>query len=424
MFIGFDVFDDAVACPGSAWFRTGMKILLAHNFYGSSSPSGENQVVETEKALLESKGHEVKLFSRHSDTIRAKPVLGEIEGALVTPWNPFSYKAIGRVVDEFGPDVVHVHNTFPLLSPAIFYAIGRKAARVLTLHNYRLFCAAAIPLRDGKVCTECLDTRSVWPAVKYSCYRASKIATLPLAANISLHRRLATWKNQVEAFIALTDFQRNTMVDAGLPAERVAVKPNFYPGLPQTIPWTERSRQVVFVGRLGKEKGVDLLVEAWLAWGEDAPRLVLIGDGPLKSQLMETVAKAAADNISFEGQVEPERACEWIARSRLLVLPSVCFEGFPMVLREAFAFGTPAAVSELGPLPELVGNGTVGVTFLPGNADNLRHVVASLWQDDLRLEKMSRAARTIFENKYTEDANYEQLMGIYNDAIVSGTKGI
>ena len=376
-------------------------------------------MVETEKALLESRGHEVKLFSRHSDTIRAKPVLGRIQGALVTPWNPFSYIAIRRVVDDFKPDVVHVHNTFPLLSPAIFYAIGRKAARVLTLHNYRLFCAAAIPMRDGKVCTDCLDNRSVKPALKHGCYRDSKVATLPLAASISLHRRLATWNNQVEAFIALTEFQRDQMVNAGLPADRVVVKPNFYPGLPQTIPWADRPRQVVFVGRLGLEKGVDLLVKAWIAWGESAPPLVLIGDGPLKHQLIETVKKAAVKNIRFEGQVEPEQACQWIARSRLVVLPSVWFEGFPMVLREAFAFGTPAAVSELGPLPDLVGRGVAGITFRPGDSEDLRNAVSSLLQDDSRLEKMSRAARTQFEAKYTEDANYGRLIDIYNEAVTS-----
>ena len=394
-----------------------MKILFAHNFYGSSSPSGENQVVETEMDLLERKGHEVKLFARHSDSIRAKPVLGRIHGALATPWNPFSYRAIRRVVDDFQPDVVHVHNTFPLLSPAIFYAIGNKAARVLTLHNYRLFCAAAIPLRDGKICTECLDKRSVLPAINYGCYRDSKVATLPLAACISLHRRLATWNRQVEAFVALTDFQKDRMVNAGLPGDRVAVKPNFYPGQPQTIPWADRPRQVVFVGRLGMEKGVDLLIEAWLAWGESAPQLVLIGDGPLKHQLMETVKKAQVNNIRFEGQIEPEQACQWIASSRLLILPSVWFEGFPMVLREAFAFGTPAAVSALGPLPGLVGNGVAGTTFSPGDSKDLHDVVANLWQDQSTLEQMGRAARMEFEGKYTEEANYEQLVGIYNKAI-------
>ena len=368
-------------------------------------------------ALLESKGHEVELFSRHSDTIRARPVLGRIQGALATPWNPFSYRAIRQVVDDFKPDVVHVHNTFPLLSPAIFYAIGNRAARVLTLHNYRLFCAAAIPLRNGKVCTECLDKRSVMPALNYGCYRDSKVATLPLAVSISLHRRLATWNRQVEAFVALTEFQRDQMVNAGLPADRVAVKPNFYPGQPRTVPWAERARQVVFVGRLGVEKGVDLLVEAWLAWGESAPQLVLIGDGPLKHQLCETVKKAGVNNIRFEGQVEPEQACQWIARSQLLVLPSVWFEGFPMVLREAFAFGTPAAVSELGPLPGLVGKGVAGITFRPGDLEDLRNTVACLWQDQSRLEQMGRAARTEFEAKYTEEANYEQLIGIYNGAI-------
>src|SRR3954463_5671491 len=226
------------------------RILLAHNYYGSSAPSGENQAFDLEKALLERRGHEVRVYSRHSDEIRGRGALGVLQGALATPWNPRSVRAIRRVIDEFQPDVVHVHNTFPLISPAIFPGIASRAARVLTLHNYRLFCPAGIPLRDGKPCTECLDRKSVLPALRYGCYRGSRLATAPLALGVSLNRRRGVWENDVDAFIALTDFQREMMVAAGLPAHKVLVKPNFYPGQPQRIPWTSRRQGVVFAGRL------------------------------------------------------------------------------------------------------------------------------------------------------------------------------
>ena len=240
-----------------------MKILLAHNYYGSAAPSGENQVFEAERDLLRQRGNEVDEFVRHSDEIRGKGAYGVLAGALSVPWNPWSVAAMRRKLDSFSPDVVHTHNTFPLISPGIFHAIGNRAARVLTLHNYRLFCPAAIPMRDGKVCTEFIDRRSSAPPMRHGCYRNSRLATMPLAFSVWLRRILGTWTKHVDAFIALTEFQRERMIEAGLPADLVHVKPNFYPGNPSTVAWTDRRSSVVFAGRLTEEKGVLALVNAW-----------------------------------------------------------------------------------------------------------------------------------------------------------------
>ena len=201
------------------------------------------------------------------------------------------------------PDVVHVHNTFPLISPAIFRSIGSMAARVLTLHNYRLSCPAAIPVRDGSVCTECINRQSIIPSLRYGCYRNSRLATLPLALNVALHRALSTWSHQVDAFIALTEFQKKLMVKAGLPPDLVHIKPNFYPGKPNTVPWIERKRRVVFAGRLTPEKGVESLVRAWISWGPSAPELRIVGDGELKQQLMELASTTPDVPIRFLGQL-------------------------------------------------------------------------------------------------------------------------
>ena len=370
-----------------------MKVLLVHNYYGSAAPSGENQVFEAEGKLLRERGHAVEGFLRHSDVIRAKGVLGALQGAFSTPWNPFAAKAVRRAVETSHPDVVHVHNTFPLLSPAIFHAIGHRAARVLTLHNYRLFCAAAIPMREGQVCTECLDSRSVLPALQYGCYRNSRVATLPLAANVTLHRHLGTWTKQVDAFIALSEFQRERMIEAGLPAELVHVKPNFYPGNPTVVPWADRRQSVVFAGRLTAEKGVLALVRAWLMWGASAPELRIVGDGGLRKELAQLAATMPQAPIRFLGQLTGTEAQNEIARARLLVLPSEWFEGFPMVVREAFAFGTPAAVSNIGPLPSIVQQGENGVLFSPGNPQSLLQVVRTLWETAGELEQLATGAR-------------------------------
>jgi glycosyltransferase involved in cell wall biosynthesis len=390
-----------------------MRILLLHNFYRSGAPSGENQVFEMERDLLEGHGHQVEVLTRHSDEIAGQGFRGAIKGAASTPWNAFSARALRKRIATFDPEVVHAHNTFPLLSPAVFPA-AKGTARVLGLANYRLFCAAGFPMRNEGVCTECLSRRSSLPAMKYGCYRGSRVATAPLAASIALHRLRGTWHTDVEAFIALSEFQRKLMVDTGLPAERVHVKPNFHPGSPQVLPWYERADRVVFVGRLSAEKGVRALLRAWALWGERAPPLRIIGDGELRQEL-EKLSHGLP--VEFVGQLRPEETHAEIGQARLLVLPSEWYETFGLVVIEGFARGTPAAVSNIGPLPDLLRDPESGCVFEPGDAESLLHAVRRGWENPALLERWGQGARAAFEAKYTEDANYTMLMEIYEQAI-------
>ncbi len=309
---------------------------------------------------------------------------------------PLVSRAIRRAVARFLPDVVHVHNTFPLISPSIFHALaGTGVARVLTLHNYRLFCPAAIPMRAGQVCTDCLDRRSVLPALQHGCYRNSRLATVPLALNVALHRAAGTWSHQVDAFIALTEFQRQRVVDAGLPVSRVFVKPNFYPGNPAVVPWGQRQPYVVFAGRLTAEKGVATLVRAWQLWGPGCTRRAAYWVAASCGANWKPWQQAC--RCAFWGRwMRPKRS----VRSRmpsLLVLPSEWFEGFPMVVREAFAFGTPAAVSDLGPLPSIVRHGESGVVFEAASPGSLLNSVRAAWQTPAILQNLGRAKTNCYE---------------------------
>ncbi|MDH0427966.1 glycosyltransferase family 4 protein [Stutzerimonas stutzeri] len=396
------------------------KVTFAHNYYSSATPSGENQVFEAEKKLLQERGHQVSCLIRHSDELIAQGVKGVVIGALSAPWNIFTKREVTRHLDEHHPNVVHAHNTFPLISPSIFHAIGGRAARVLTLHNYRLFCPAAIPMRGGKVCTECLDRLSPVPAMIHGCYRGSRPATLPQALSVGLHRALGTWTKQVDAFICLSEFQRELMIEAGLPRERVHVKPNFYPGNPDVVAWPERKPYVVFAGRLTAEKGVINLLRAWQLWGAAAPELRLVGDGELRAEL-ERMAEGLP--VRFLGQLPAEQAQAEIANACLQILPSEWFEGFPMVVREAFAFGTPAAVSDIGPLPSIVEHGKSGIVFQPANPQSLLQEVRTTWETPGLLERLGQGARAEFESKYTEEANYAALMEIYRKAIEVSRNG-
>jgi glycosyltransferase involved in cell wall biosynthesis len=393
------------------------RILLIHNYYGSESPSGENQVFEAEKALLVARGHEVIEVTRNSDDIRSRGALGLAIGALATPWNPWMANAVSRAVQQSRPAIVHAHNTFPLISPAIFSAVGQGTARVLTLHNYRVFCPAAIPMRDGQICTQCLDRKSSIPSLKYGCYRSSRLATIPVATSVTLHRWWGTWTRHVDAFIALSTFQSERLVKAGLPRDRVHVKPNFFAGDPVVSAWDSRQNCCVYVGRLSAEKGIETLLQAWIAWGEAAPELRVIGDGPMASRIHDLVRAARGARIRLLGRLAPGAAEQQIATAKLLIVPSECFEGFPMVIREAFAFGTPVAASNLGPLPTIVTPGVNGLLFEPRTAQSILDAVGMAWRSPPLLERLGAGARRSFETHYNEAVNYTKLMEIYQHAV-------
>lgn len=391
-----------------------MKVLIGHNYYRTKNPSGETEVLKVESEMLRTHGHEVSYFTRHSDDLLKFGKLAGAKASLVTSWNPRAYFDIRKKVDELKPNVFHVHNTFPLMSPSVFPAVSGRVARVLTLHNYRLFCPSAMPMREGAPCTKCIDTRNPIYSVIHGCYRGSRVASVPVAFSVALHRALGTWKEHVDAFIALTDFQKDLMIMSGLPEEKVHVKPNFYPGLPVLLDWKKRQPYVVFVGRLSAEKGVRTLISAWRKWGESAPMLHVLGDGELKEELL---AASKGLNVKFFGQVSSEEVQRQVSNSKLMVLPSEWFEGFPMVIREAFAFGTPVAVSNIGPLTSIVEENHSGINFEPANAESLMHGLKNIWFDSERLELLGEGARREFESKYSEKTNYKALMDIYECAI-------
>jgi glycosyltransferase involved in cell wall biosynthesis len=391
-----------------------MKVLLVHNYYGSDAPSGENIAFEFERDMLTSNGLSVRTFETHSDQIRGQGLIGALKAAAVVAWNPLSARKISSVISEFEPDVVHAHNLFPLISASVFSA-SKRAARVLTLHNYRLFCANAIPMRRGKPCTECLTKRSVVPALTFGCYRGSRLATLPIAAGIAVNRARGTWSKDIDAFIALTEYQRNVMHAAGLAEDLIYLKPNsLVPPTSAPLAIKDRPDQVAFVGRLSEEKGIRILIEAWLKWGDEAPLLKVIGGGPLFRELQEKTRTST--NIVLAGNLNSFEAKSEIARSKLLVVPSLWFEGLPIVVVEAFSYGTPLLVSRIGSLPMLV-RGGAGRTFLSGDSDDLVTQAKSIMGDALALEGMAKSAKEKFDSDHSPQQNFDALISIYRSAL-------
>lgn len=345
-------------------------------------------------------------FTRHNDAIKGMP---SWKVALRTIWNRQTIAELRSTIRRERPTIVHFTNTFPLISPSAYYAARREGVKIVqSLHNYRLLCPNALFLRDGKVCESCLGRAIPWPAVRYACYRDNRPATAAVAAMLAFHRAIGTWSRVVDLFCALTEFGKRKFIEGGLPADRIAVKPNFMPVDPGAGAGV--GGYAVFVGRLSSEKGLETILNAWSTRGIELP-LRIVGDGPLAPR----VQQAASENqrITWLGRQSPDRVLEIVGDAALLVLPSVWYEGFPKTIVEAFAKGTPVVTSNLGSMAEVVEDRRTGRLVAPGDVASLAEAIRSLAADAQTLRKMRVAARTEFEQKYTAEVNYQILLDLY-----------
>jgi glycosyltransferase involved in cell wall biosynthesis len=380
-----------------------MKILVAHNRY--QRPGGEDSVFESEVELLAASGHDVRPLVLSNDVITSH--LDKVLTTWRTAKNPVGMAAMSLALKEFKPDVVHIHNFFPLFSPAA-YKICRRAgsAVVQTLHNYRPICAGALLLRNGHVCRLCVDGSPLWGVV-HRCYRNSIVGSAAVSRMIAIHRRQKTWSRDVDRFVALTKFAKDIFVEAGFPENRIDVKPNFIvdPGEP-----TEAERGgVLFVGRLSQEKGVKYLIEACARY--QLP-LRIAGDGPE----FETLSRLAHSNVTFLGQLSRHAIIKEMMRAAVVAMPSLWYEGFPNVILEAFACGTPVIVSQIGSLAEIVETGLTGYHVPVADVDSLGVCIKQLLSDPLRARQLGRTARRIFLERYTPAINLPMLENIYSKA--------
>jgi glycosyltransferase involved in cell wall biosynthesis len=390
-----------------------MRVLLIHNYYRSSAPSGEDAVFENEKRMLET-GHDVEVYSKHNDDLEDARITNKVKIALNAIWNTETAVEVGVKIRRFCPDVVHIHNTFPQISPSVYAACHAEAVPIVqTLHNYRFVCANGLLLRDGKPCQACVGHIPL-PALRHRCYRGALSATGAVVGMQLVLRMNEARRRYVNTFIALTEFARLTLSRGLRQGARVVVKPNFLPSPPPLGIPAMRKRQAVFVGRLTQEKGVEVLLDAWL--GLDSIKLVIVGDGELREKLEKRAINERL-NVEFVGRQPRAAIFEIINQSLLMVVPSICFEGFPMVVLEAYSCGTPVVASNIGSLAEVIEDGVTGRLFEAGSSDALR----SLLLDESFIGKAAELGRSClqkFESTYTESINRQQLESIYRSALV------
>jgi glycosyltransferase involved in cell wall biosynthesis len=393
-----------------------MRILSAHNFYREAG--GEDSVFAAESELLEQHGHVVKRYVDHNERIGR----ASLATAANTLWNIQSYKSIQADLRASSADLAHFHNTFPLISPAAYYAVQRAGIPVVqTLHNFRLICAGATFSRHGKVCEACVEQDSLLPAIQNRCYRGSRSATVALTAMLAVHRAAGTYQNQVDAYIALSEFARRKFIANGLPADRIFVKPNFVDIAPVSEPRPRGSVRpsrhanwtyALFAGRLAEEKGVHTLADAWRRL--TGIQLQVAGDPPLSPTSPEIAWPSGVTRLGAQSR---ERVIELMRGASLLVFPSGCYENCPMTILEAFACGLPVVASDLGSIPEFVRHGYNGLLFRAGDPSDLAEKVHYAFEHPDELRAMGENARREFTEKYTAERNYKLLLAIYEQAI-------
>ncbi|CAA0081630.1 Putative teichuronic acid biosynthesis glycosyltransferase TuaC [BD1-7 clade bacterium] len=388
-----------------------MKILILHNRYQQAG--GEDSVVHQEYAMLKRAGHTVELLEVNNDNITG--IKEKITTALRVIYSRPSKQQVAMKLSAFKPDIVHCHNIFPRLSASVYDACRDHGVPVVqTLHNYRFVCPTAILMLKGKPCERSIHHSPFW-ALRYKVYQGSLLGTFILCCNIAFHRWRNTWNTRVDRFITLTEFSRQKFIEAGFTPNKLAVKPNFFTpdnaSAQNTPEIALPDRFALYVGRLSDEKGIEPLIEAFS--GIKYP-LVVVGDGPL----METLQSAnLPDTIHLVGRVPSAQIPAFLEASDFLVLPSLCYEGFPMTIAEAFACSTPVIASRLGSMAEIVTHQSTGLLCPPGDADSLREAVLTLAAAPATISEYGQNAFKIYQQQYTEAANYQRLMQIYQEAI-------
>ncbi|MCY2974489.1 MAG: glycosyltransferase [Planctomycetota bacterium] len=391
-----------------------MKIIAAHNYY--QQRGGEDQCFEDQVRVLRANGHDVREHVVHNDSIDHA---SKLKVAVNTLWSRTAYRSFQQAIDDFQPDVVHAINTFPLLSPSIFYAAMKRGVPVVhEVANYRLACAGTYLLRDGKICEKCVGAILPLAAIKHRCYRESLSGSAVVASSIALHRLLKTWHRVVDGFMCPSEVTKQKLIEMGLPGEKIYVKPNALdndPGIGEGP-----AEFAVFVGRLSPEKGLSTVLRAWKD-NPDLPKLKVIGNGPLAESIRN--AARSDERIEWLGRLPLSELLDVVGRANCLLMPSIWYESFGRTTVEAFAKGTPVVGSRIGGTAEIIDEGRTGWLFQPGDADEFTakiKMAMNLSQEEAG--RFRQATRQEYLTKYTSQSNYSRLIEVYELAIGNSKK--
>ena len=370
-----------------------------------------------EVELLKKNGVDVITYEKHNDEIKDYGLWDKVLLSFKNIWSRKTYIELKQLLRKEKPDIAHFHNIWYLITPSAYFACKDAGVPVVqTLHNFRMFCVNGLLLRHGKVCEECIG-HLPWRGVKYGCYSNSRLYSLSIAFTEGIHSIAGTWKDKVDAYIALTEFGKKKFIECGLPEEKIFVKPNFLLNPPE--PSFAHRDYVIFLGRLSREKGLSILIDAAKVLNNSGLPLKfkIVGDGPLMKELEDKVKAEKINGIEFTGRKTFHECMELLRDAQFMIMPAVCYENFPMAIRESFACGKPVIASNLGAMAELVDDGKTGLLFEPGNPEDLAAKIRWMLKNEDACIAMGKNARKEFEEKYTAEKNFQILTEIYNKLI-------
>jgi glycosyltransferase involved in cell wall biosynthesis len=391
-----------------------MKVLLAHNFY--QQPGGEDTVFRLESAMLEKAGHTVFTYQRSNAEILEMGILEKLTVPTTMIWARDSTKALRTLLEKIKPDLVHFHNTFMFISPAAYSTCQRLGIPVVqSLHNPRLLCPASSFYRQGSLCSNCLGQFLPWPGIVHGCYRESRLQTAMVAAMVTTHRLLQTWNTQVDRYIVFSEFYKHKFIQGGLPANKISIKPHFVNPDPGPRHESNRGGYALFVGRLDPEKGVRTLLRAW-KYLSDIP-LKIRGDGQLLQEVNDYI-KSGGTSVEIVERLSEKDLFALMKGASFLVWPSEgYYECFGLVAIQAFACAIPVIASRTGVMTEIVKDHRTGLHFKAGDPEDLASKARWAWEHPRLMFAMGRRGRSEFEQQYTEDKNYSELLRIYKMAL-------
>jgi len=384
-----------------------MKILIGHNYY--QQPGGEDAVAQSEVDMLRQHGHVVEFVEFYNQHFNDLSAISKIQNVISWDWSQNAYEFIRDRCRVFKPDIAHFHNTFFMMTPSVYFACKAEGVPIVqTLHNFRLLCSNGIFFRQGQVCQECVS-HSLNRGIKYGCYRHSRILTWGVVNMLEKHRARGTWQEEIDLFIALTDFSRARFIEGGLPGEKIFVKPNSIKSDPGAR--AGMGDYFVYAGRLSEEKGIAVLLEAFKFLPDQ--KLIIMGEGPLRVLCEDYIKKGGLQNIRIVGHIDKKDYYEILKKAKALILPSIWYENFPVVIIEAFACGVPVIASRLGSIEQIIVDDLTGLLFNPGDHQDLIQKVRMLSQNNSRAFVWGKEARRTFESKFSSEINYQELVSLY-----------
>jgi glycosyltransferase involved in cell wall biosynthesis len=393
----------------------GLKILLAHTFFQQFG--GQDAVALAEREFLERRGHEVIFYSRRNDEIKDFGIAGKARFIADTVYSRRTARDLESLVAANRPDLAYVHNIYPLISPAIYHVLHALGIPVVQcVHDSRPLCSNGLFYTEGQVCERCMHGNYLHGVV-HRCYRDSYFLSGLYAFTLGVNR-FANMLDKISAFICLNEFYRTKFLEAGVPANKLFLRPNSIDALPlMRGPAPEARSYAVYFGRLSPEKGLLTLLHAF----EQAKpaRLKIAGTGPLEAELQQYIRDKGLDNVELVGFLSGARKSELLSSALFAIIPSEWYENFPVVALECFAAAKPIVASRMGGLPSIVSEGETGLLFTAGNASEIAEKVRYMFAHPFEADRMGRRAREIVETKYSRERSYQDLMDIFQKVVAA-----